>query len=108
MLPVLLHMLKNFFKPENLTDELMLLAVENLSKMYDTMSAPWTSESGAVAAKYGRLHLVHYNELYVRSMASLDHQRVGYLLWRVYPKHHLFLHVIEDQVMLSGMVCDFF
>ena len=71
--------------------------------MYEVMAGPWGQGTGLEVARLGRAHLTFFNELYLSSLNSGEWQRVGYLLWRVYPKHHLFLHVIEDQIALSGI-----
>ena len=43
-----------------------------------------------------------YNELPAESLRSRNYQHEGFLVWRQYPKMHLLLHVIEDQVLIKG------
>ena len=106
LLPCVLHMLKMFFPPKNRHQELRLRCVENLSKFYDVLGAPWDAASGPLAAKYARLHLSFYSDLSREALSTLDHHSTGWLRWRLYPKHHLFIHVVEDQIATSGSTCD--
>eukprot|EP00959_Pyramimonas_sp_CCMP1952_P399204 8364966-Pyramimonas_sp.AAC.1 len=53
--------------------------------------------TGRTVAEYGRKHLLMYAELARRSIASADWQGTGWVMWRVYPKHHALQHTLEDQ-----------
>ena len=48
---------------------------------------PWDKTCSIRLGKFGRRHLELYKEL---------HRRTGPKLWELLPKHHLFLHVIEE------------
>ena len=46
-------------------------------------------------AELGRLH-----------MESRKFQKIGWFRWRMYPKHHLFIHCCEDVVASAGNLRD--
>ncbi len=50
----------------------------------------------------GRRFLAYYSELAQESLAARDWQHDGFLVWRLYPKMHLLLHILEDQVATVG------
>jgi hypothetical protein len=50
----------------------------------------WTDTSPVAIGRLGRQHMALYEEL---NMTSTDE-----LLWRYYPKHHLWMHCVETQV----------
>ena len=91
------------FQPRNDYEELVLNCCMNLQSMYETLTGVWSAGSGVKAARYGRLHLSQFDDLFHRSMESKEWQTCGYVRWRLYPKHHMFLHVLEDQITLSGI-----
>ena len=47
----------------------------------------WEFGSGVKAARYGRLHLQQFDDLFHRAMESKEWQTAGYVRWRLYPKH---------------------
>ena len=53
-------------------------------------------------ASSGRQHLIFYCELGLEQLRERSHLGLGWVLYRFYPKHHLALHAIEDQVAVSG------
>jgi hypothetical protein len=93
MLYVLHFVLLHVFPHESGHDKLRLQCVAYIAKMYREMEA-WGPDSGTTVAELARRHLLLYHEL------SLDASSA--MFWRLYPKHHLFLHFMEDQVALAG------
>ena len=104
MLPVLRHMLEHVLKPG--TDAHKLLRLQCLQKLDDMYQElyRWRDGcgSGKRVAELGRRHLLLYTELARESLAGVDWQRNGWMMWRLYPKHHAFQHCIEDQVSVCG------
>jgi hypothetical protein len=92
MLDVIKFMLDNFFPADTEHEHLRHRCVATLHDMYKTLEAPWTDFSGKAVAQLARMHCICYDEL--RNTADSD------ILWRQYPKHHLFIHCLEEQVFI--------
>ena len=103
LLPVLRHIFENYFPPTCHRDELRLACIQKLDEVYKSIKA-WTTESpkASECALYARQHLLLYSEL---ATDALDRQTGN---WRLYPKHHQFMHLMEDQITQSGCPNDFF
>ena len=95
--------LQRFFRPETAHEEIRLRCVESLSEFYDLLQ-DWTDHPSKnhqkECGRLARKHLLHYSELAQESLQTGRHE--GLKLWRLYPKHHLFLHVAEDQLTETG------
>ena len=53
-------------------------------------------------AIYARQHLTLYLELGRVHLALRSHQQDGWIHWRSYPKHHLWLHMAEEGLDCRG------
>ena len=60
---------------------------------------PWTDVGAMAVRKHGVAHCMLYSELGSQWIA--DHGGPWHR-WRLYPKHHQFMHVVEDQIPQSG------
>lgn len=87
-LPLVRHMLEHCFPTDTLYAKTRLLCVGHLCKCYAELDN-WVDggESRLRLASHARKHVVLYQEL---SRLSTDE-----LMWHMYPKHHLFVHVAE-------------
>jgi hypothetical protein len=99
MLKVVHFMLTNFFKPTNDHELLRLQCTESLHNMYVELEQ-WGPESSPKVASYARRHCVLCAQLAL-NMVDENEWR-GWHRWMLYPKHHVFLHCVEDQVCQSG------
>ena len=55
-----------------------------------------------MAAAHGRRSLMLYAELSMQELNGRSWQTSGFFVWRLYPKMHLLLHCLEDQVSVAG------
>ena len=101
MLPVVRLLLERFFPQDTPHQILRYRCVRALDEMYKEMRKPEGEFNGAVAAKLARQHLILYAELVKESLDSKRFQKTGWLMYRWYPKHHLFCH-FERQICISG------
>ena len=96
--------LENFF-PAGADDshaQLRYQCVNEMCMMYDSLRDWNVGTSVETLALHGRRCLMIYSELSAESLRSRNYQHEGFLVWRQYPKMHLLLHVIEDQVLIQG------
>ena len=102
LLPVVVAILEKWFPARDDHEGNRLLCLTALRDMYTELKA-WGPGSGPRVASLGRRHVLLYEAL---SRDALSKLREGatQLFWRLYPKHHLFIHCVEDQVMISGNI----
>jgi hypothetical protein len=88
-LPVLKHMLAQHFPLESDHERLRYQCLDSLHDVYLQLNN-WVAggPSAVKIGQHGRKHLLLYSELSKRSANPL--------LWRLYPKHHQFVHVVES------------
>ena len=61
----------------------------------------WNADfSPAKIAVFGRKHCLLYAELASEQIRLYGEAR--WVFWRLYPKHHWFLHIVEEQIIGSG------
>ena len=101
MLPVIRFILENYFPVNTDYLRLRLQCVVAVDEMYKLMRVPDAEFDGLLVAKFARQHLILYGELGKIALETCQHQQSGWILWRWYPKHHLFSH-FETQVAQSG------
>ena len=90
MVPVICFTLPNFFPGVTEHEKLRLQCMNLLNAMYEEMLA-WGPTSPAKLAKLGRQHGLLYAEL------GLPHaDNIELCFWRMYPKHHLMIHLVES------------
>jgi hypothetical protein len=95
MLKTVFYMLTNIFPPENAHENLRLNCVANLKFMYDELEpSSWSQTKAPNVRRLARTHLLLYAELTLEAAAGLEGHAV--LFYRIYPKHHLLVHCIED------------
>ena len=100
LLPCIVWFLENIFEQETPHQQLRYRCAKQLQLMYDCLTAiPWDPKA---CASHGRKHVQLWSELGQLSIESSVWQGKGWLLWRWYPKHHLFLHTVEDQLAFVG------
>ena len=100
LLPCVLWVLENIIKVVTDHQRLRYNCAKQMQLMYESlMTQPF---NGAECAKHGRKHLILWAELGRQSLASCSFHNRGWLLYRWYPKHHLLLHCLEDQVAVAG------
>ena len=56
----------------------------------------WGPESAQKVASFGRKHILLYAELSKEFMLSPSFHTLGYTMYKMYPKHHLMIHLVED------------
>lgn len=89
-LPILHQMLKHCFEADSEHARLRLQCVDALRRCYLEMESWSPSGSPHRLAKIGRQQLMLYSELRATSSDPA--------LWHMYPKHHLFMNVLEADV----------
>ena len=90
-------MLENFFPCDSEHAILRKRCLQSFDDIYQVMQN-WGEGSSSDIGRLGRLHLTLHNMLAEESMGPWSE---GWMFWRVYPKHHLMLHLLESQVALS-------
>ena len=99
LLACLAWILQNTYPPKNSHGELRMRCVVSFSNMYHEL-ANWTGVGSAAAClSFGRRGLMTYGDLNLEAEALKGPNTKS---WRFYPKMHLLLHVLEDQVSISG------
>ena len=97
MLKVTHLMLERYFPKESEYEKLRFNCHDLLYKLYQELH-DWKPEtSGREVARLGRQHCILYAMLSRRALV----QDANTVLWHIYPKHHMFLHCVEDQVLLT-------
>jgi uncharacterized protein YqcC (DUF446 family) len=75
---------------------LRTVCIDEMTNVYAEMTA-WTSESPAKLALCGRRFFCTYMQL-----AAMHRNNENWLYWRITPKFHLLLHLVEDQASSAG------
>lgn len=107
MLKVVAYILENLVDRRDRHANLRYRCIKTLNDVYELLYA-WRAGGppcAAEVARLGRLHCNLYAELTAEAIAKL-HAGQPLLDWRIYPKHHLFLHVVEDQLRFAGNPMD--
>ena len=89
------------FKPTNPHEELRQRCVHQMALFYEELTK-WGIDSPRRAATFGRQHVILYGELLREALASREWQDKTWHAWRFYPKHHLFVHLVEVAIPASG------
>ena len=95
MLPVVHYMISTYMPPESSKEELVLQCTSLLLNAYQEMDPKSfdADSSPRRLAEYGRRHLLLYGHLSQDALQTRD--QYG-LYWRIYPKHHLFCHLLDE------------
>ena len=93
ILPIAGHMLRNYFPVHSAHATMRLNCTQALEKCYKELEL-WGPGSSEVLGREGRTFMILYGQL-SEEAAATDPRG---LLWRLYPKLHLFLHVCEQGV----------
>ena len=100
LLPCIVWLLQHIFPQETAHQQLRYQCAKHSLDMYQTLVAePFDPKACATS---GRKHVQLWSELGIESIKAGQHLGRGWVLYRFYPKHHLFLHTIEDQVLVAG------
>ncbi|CAK0863488.1 unnamed protein product [Prorocentrum cordatum] len=91
LLKVLLHMLITFYDQTSEHNAIRLNCVRSLAAIYDQLAVWDFDTSYSECAVLATKHVLLYAELW-REAAELDEST---LLWKMIPKHHLFIHLME-------------
>ena len=86
LVPCLVRLLELIFPPQNAKEIARLECLRFLDLCYKEAES-WGEGSPFRLARYGRCHVALYRDLW-----SAAH---GWVLYRFYPKHHLFIHICE-------------
>ena len=81
------------------------LVVKNFCSMYDHLQHSLGMTSLLEAAASCNRALILWSELRQADIDpdNIDNwQKRGYFLWKLYPKHHMLQHVLEDQMLVTG------
>ena len=96
LLPVIEYLLTEYFPPEDEYEHIRLQCVQAMNNVYKELYSWDPVLSPARISEFGRKHCLLYGELQRR---SLERPRRGVTTrWHIYPKHHQFLHIVEEQV----------
>ena len=95
LVPCVLFILSNLVPLASPHEKTRQQRVMHLAAVYAELQN-WTEGSGAKIAEHGRRHCLLYAEMGRRA------EQDPWVVWRVYPKHHLFLHIVEEQVGAEG------
>eukprot|EP00959_Pyramimonas_sp_CCMP1952_P090876 1902365-Pyramimonas_sp.AAC.1 len=98
MLRVLREMLTQFHSPRNARDQTRAACVNYLAQVYDELPVWDPVHSPDRIRMAGLRHVFLYIELF-REAASKDADTI---YWRLYPKHHIFIHLVEKQTAEQG------
>ena len=90
LLPILREMLLRCFALQSDHEQLRYQCVDALHRCYVELQDWSPQDSPYRLARHGRQHLL----LYVSLRSECDDE----LLWSLYPKHHLFIHLVEGAV----------
>ena len=99
MVPVALYIL-GMFPIETPHQQLRVKCLQALHDVYVHM-VQWGPESRTLIGTRMRQHVILYSELSKEAVAKIGPTE-QWLFWRMHPKHHLILHVCEDQVYTIG------
>ena len=102
LLPVVVFLLENLQPPKNAHGELRLNCARQLHLMYLELEKPWGPSVAEAVGAFGRQHCLLYSELAMEAIRNPSYGDGVWVLWRIYPKHHMFLHVVEDQIKVAG------
>ena len=96
LLPVIEYLLTEYFPPEDEYEHIRLQCVQAMNNVYKELYSWDPVLSPARISEFGRKHCLLYGELQRR---CLELPRRGVTTrWHIYPKHHQFLHIVEEQV----------
>ena len=100
MLKCVEWLLDNIFKPNSIHTQTRRQCIKQVAFDYKELEHWDPTSSPAKVAAAGRTHVTLYLQL------SRDHahlvERLGYTPWKYYPKHHLFIHLVEHGVRTCG------
>jgi hypothetical protein len=85
------------------------LVVRHFCEMYEHLQHSVGMTSMQEAAISCKKALILWGELRNEDIDPANAngwQKRGYFLWRLYPKHHLMIHIFEDQMLISGNPID--
>jgi len=98
MLKCVRQVLETYMTPKNDYQRMRLHCVQHLDDFYQELIDWVPGISNARCATLARRHLTLYAELGQVHLAANDWQDKGWFKYRWYPKHHLFIHIVEDQI----------
>jgi hypothetical protein len=101
MLKVVDYMLEFLLPIETEHQRMRFTYVNLLRQVYTELEHNnWNESSAARVFTLGRKHVLMYCALSCRH-AEINRHR-SWEQWRMYPKHHQFLHILEDQIAVQG------
>ena len=95
MITCMHFVLEHFIPRATDRDEQRFQCIRNMALMYKELYE-WKSGSGMRAAEYGRRSLVLFLELRNNPMPRCSR------CWHLVPKFHMCVHILEDQMAVSG------
>lgn len=78
------------------------LVVKHFYSMYDHLQHSMGLSSMLEAASCCSRALILWAQLQQADLDNNNWQTRGFFLWKLYPKHHLLQHCVEDQILISG------
>ena len=96
LLPCISWLLQNLWAPTSPYEELVMQCVKALSSFYDQM---YVWDSGDMS---GRAECIKHGKRFLHLYAELVEVNKDGLLYKWYPKFHLFQHLIESQIPICG------
>ena len=91
--PIVRHLLMNMWETSSEHSRLRLNCLDAIYRLYSEMDNWCDSSSPQRFLHAGREHLILYGELRNKAYSLDSHS----LEWKLYPKHHLLMHLLVDQ-----------
>ena len=100
MLYVWEWLLEHIFVPRTDHERARYNCLKQIALFYHELEAWNAVASPAKVAALGRTHVIMYTQLSSEHRHLVD--RLAYHPWKFYPKHHLFVHLVEVGVRRCG------
>ena len=107
MLEVVTHILKNLMPPTTPHEVLRLQCCQSINDIYVELRQWDQRLSPPKVAKLARTHIILYAELCREALDGGHFVANGWHAYKMYPKHHLFVHLMEEQTAACGNPADF-
>ena len=109
LLLAVMYVLENLVPMETAHAKQRFLLVRHFCSMYDHLQHSVGMTSLLEAAASCKKALILWGELRQEDIDPENPnnwQKRGFFLWKLYPKHHLLLHLVEDQLLVTGNPID--
>ena len=98
LVAALVFVLEHILPPQNDFERTRLQCAKHLNQIYDDWRN-WHDGSADAMARHVRAHCILYSDLQIQAL--LEPQR-SWIRYRLYPKHHLTVHIAEEQAKIQN------